>query len=205
MPLDPSAHYELGLVAIPAPGGSLAKAVISSALFSTSAYATPDALVDALMVGPIGDVELRDVSVPALAGVTGSGDAAFERLLVAAKLDPWPAVVGTRISRLWIRDAAGDPWRIAGVLLEASEPLNRPDRLDGWSLAGAGGTFGPPIVDSLGTRVAFVATPGPFEPAAGDLAVSATAHEPWMGAGARPISRSQAIAIAPAWSEELMP
>jgi hypothetical protein len=54
------------------------------------------------------------------------GDTQLDAALTTLGLDPWPIPAAPRTSVIWLRPAsAGQPWRIAAVLVEADEPVWR--------------------------------------------------------------------------------
>lgn len=71
---------------------------------------------DAIVSGPIG-------APPA----GYAGDEAFDAVLAAVGLDPWPVPTGSRTTVLWQPDPTG--FLLRGVLLESMEPIIRPGRL----------------------------------------------------------------------------
>jgi len=106
--------------------------------FRTSRWRNPRALLDGIGFRAFGGVRVTgDIALdalPALAPASVEGeDAAYEDALAALGLDGWPpADTAPRASQLWIPgEVDGAPgWLCAGLLLEAPEPIHRPDRLE---------------------------------------------------------------------------
>jgi hypothetical protein len=100
-------------------------------LLRASRHASPRALLDALgMTEPLASPFLpSEVAVAAPVPTTPllDDDRAFEDALAVLGLDPWPA---PREPRVVLLMQPGTPFRLAGLLLEAEEPLHRPGRLE---------------------------------------------------------------------------
>jgi len=130
--LVPGATYELQLAAplLSAPGAADAP-LFAQALLRASRHASPRALLDALgMTEPLASPFLpSEVAVAAPVPTTPllDDDRAFEDALAVLGLDPWPA---PREPRVVLLMQPGTPFRLAGLLLEAEEPLHRPGRLE---------------------------------------------------------------------------
>lgn len=166
--LKPNTAYDLMLVAHPSGGG--ADRVVSRFHFRTSRYRDVDQLLAELGLGagtPAG--EPPDLLLDGWPGLTERRyeDAGFDAALEALGLDPWPLAAAPRTTTLWVPpDPGRADWGLAGVLLEAPEPIARRDRI-----AVAGGVGGVPLAHlrstASGTRV-LLAPAAPFAPAAGD-------------------------------------
>ena len=166
--LEPAATYDLA-VAFPLSGETGGGAALPGVVFTTSRWATPDDLLKALgfdqspgrrpgdmPVAPTGTFDPGDTV----------GDLLVERALVQLGVERWPAATDARTTALWSR--AGDSWLLAGLLLDAPEPIHRPAvagvaRLTVDALSCPGGSFRTPLRDGGGTRLLFRATQ-PFRP-----------------------------------------
>jgi hypothetical protein len=144
--LAPQAWYEVYVLATGAGGGGRLPGVT----FRTSRWASPQEMLTALGFAspagrPGGDVP---VALPPASGaaLADGSDADFEAALDALGLDGWPPADEPRTSVLWVpapADTAGPPWRLAGLLVECPEPIDRPGRCGpagGWVHSAAGDT-----------------------------------------------------------------
>ncbi|MGF9649218.1 hypothetical protein AAIH32_14680 [Pseudarthrobacter oxydans] len=175
--LQPLSQYDLFL-AFPfldiGGGGQVGGAEIPGVVFSTSRYTGPEELLATLGFGSggglglHGDLEVRPGRVSA--GDT-MADGALEQALTWLGLGRRPAARKPRSTGLWCR--AGEGWALHGVLLEAPEPIHRPDtlglagfggRLLVRSLASTGRSFEQVVRSASGDRLLFL-TGGPFIPA----------------------------------------
>ncbi|HVY14338.1 MAG TPA: hypothetical protein VHB27_03860 [Rhodopila sp.] len=141
--LVPRSEYDLLLNAAPKTVGGHPEVAIARSHFRTSRYHNPAGLLAGLgFAAPIAITMPTDAIATAAfpAGALQVGDTALDAALTALGLDPWPLPAAPRTTVVWLRPAAaGQPWRIAGVLIEADEPVWRP----GFS-NGAQGTPPPP-------------------------------------------------------------
>jgi len=134
-PLEPDKAYDLLLVAHPRAGG--VDVVVQRWHFRTSRWHDVDEVLRVLglpagapaAVTP-GDVLLQG-QWPGL-GALPHGDAAFDAALTAVGLDPWPLSPVARTTTLWVPpdpSTGRTAWALAGVLLEAPEPIARQGRV----------------------------------------------------------------------------
>jgi hypothetical protein len=129
--LVPGAAYELQLLAPSRANPQVAGApLFGQALIHTSRYASPRALLDALGLtapepSPFLPAEVA-VAGPMPSTPLLDNDRALDDTLAALGLDPWPA---PREPRVVLLVQPGAPFRIAGLLVEAEEPLHRPGQL----------------------------------------------------------------------------
>jgi len=214
--LQPLAQYELFL-AFPfrdSTGAGLSGgAEIHGVLFSTSRYADPSALLADLGFGGGLDSGLAGhvpVSQIAVSPGDTTADGAVEQALTRLGLGRWTLATRARATGLWSPD--GEAWALHGVLLEASEPIHRPDnlglanfggRLLVRALSSAGHPFEQVIRSRSGDRLLFL-TGGPFIPSAAlDLDV-ALQDVPLESATVAAASRlSCPIAAVPQFVEDL--
>lgn len=174
--LEPSKAYDLLLVADPR--GSGADVVIARWHFRTSRYHDVAQIVRELglsagaptAVAP-GDI-LLGAQWPTLP-VVPHDDRAFDAALTALGLDPWPMPAAPRTTTLWVPPTSTRPdWALAGVLLEAPEPIARAGRI---TITAAVGTTSLSVVTCTanGTRVLLAPGTGPVVPTLTDgLAVT---------------------------------
>ncbi|TDO17464.1 hypothetical protein EV580_0637 [Mycobacterium sp. BK086] len=169
LPLQPLTPYELS-VGLPLTGQTftLGDPELDGVTFTTSAYAGPTQLIEAFQLADSalalastptahGDVPIGnggDGAPGALAGLADGSiadDAELEQTLAALGLPPLRPVPAPRSTVLWALSAGR--WGVAGLLLESSEPLNRPGRM-GIHAAALDGTVFPVMRASRsGTRV----------------------------------------------------
>lgn len=142
-PLEPLKAYDLLLVAHPRAGG--ADVVVQRWHFRTSAYRDIDGLLDAvgLPVGRTTAVAPQDVLLdrqwPALPAAPFD-DQALDTALSALGVEPWPLSPTPRTTTIWVPPDPGagrGDWALAGVLLEAPEPIARSGRVAVTATAGA--------------------------------------------------------------------
>jgi len=128
--LVPGAWYDLMLLATPTAEPDSEDVVISRVNFQASRYRNESDLLGALGFGVPGPTAFiaPDALVTAAepAGALAVGDSDLDAALAAVGLDPWPLSDQARTSILWL-DEAGT-WQLAGVLLEAPEPIVRTGR-----------------------------------------------------------------------------
>jgi outer membrane protein OmpA-like peptidoglycan-associated protein len=168
--LEPEKAYDLLLVAHPRAGG--ADVVVSRWHFRTSRWRDVEEILRVLELpaGTPSPVTPEDVLLqgqwPALAAAPHD-DSAFDAALAAIGLDPWPLSPRPRTTTLWVPPdpAAGrTAWALAGLLLEAPEPIARRGRI---AVSGSVGGVALAHLRSTanGTRVllalASVVVPGP--------------------------------------------
>jgi hypothetical protein len=208
--LAPNAHYDLA-VAFPEKGARDRTPLIPGIVFGTSRFRGPADLLEALgfKTGGVPGNVTGDVPIT-LGPVGGSADGdrtledALERLGQAA----WPAAQSPRTSALWSQ--VGGVWQLAGVLLEAPEPIHRAgptpkrDRLAITGLSCGGRSFEIMRRSASGSRVLFLTTQ-PFTPG-GTLDLAATEVPPTAPQGAvpTPIVAHCAVAVVPAFVEEII-
>ncbi|TGS93952.1 hypothetical protein EN820_46775 [bacterium M00.F.Ca.ET.177.01.1.1] len=180
--LQPLSDYELSL-AFPfldsANSGLTGGTTIRGGVFGTSRYATPNDLLADLGFGTgtlAGDIEVKRFAAGA-GDVTADG--AVQRALGALGLGRLAPVREARSIALWTK--VGPAWALHGVLLEAPEPIHRPDALGLANFGGrikvnamrcGGNAFEAVLRSSSGDRLLFL-TGNPFAPAASlNLAVT---------------------------------
>lgn len=135
------AWYDLMLMATPTGSPDAEDVVVSRTHFQASRYRNPSELLGAL--GFASDDPAAFIAPDALVtaavppGGLVVGDTALDSALAATGLDPWPLSEQARTSVLWLLD--GPDWKLAGVLLEAPEPIVRTGRT---SLDVTGCTYG---------------------------------------------------------------
>ena len=128
--LKPRADYDLLMTVAPKTVGAHPEIVVARNHFRTSRYRNPSELLAALgFQNPIGLAQPFDaIASGALppAGPPEIGDALLDALIKQIGLDPWPLPAGPRTSIVWARPVnPADPWRVAGALIEADEPVVR--------------------------------------------------------------------------------
>jgi hypothetical protein len=127
--LEPRTEYDLLLNAAPKLVDAFPEVPIARSHFRTSRYRNPTELLRALgFQAPLGLSPPTDAPVlaPLGAGPLAIGDTELDAALTALGLDPWPLPPAPRTTVLWLPPAAlGQPWRVAGVLVEADEPVWR--------------------------------------------------------------------------------
>ncbi|MDR6413319.1 hypothetical protein [Pseudarthrobacter sulfonivorans] len=214
--LQPLSQYDLFL-AFPfldtGAGGLTGGAEIPGVVFSTSRYNRPEDLLANMGFGNApdpglhGDMEVG--RVPVNAGDTAS-DGAVQQALTRLGLGRRPVAGEPRSTGLWCR--AGDGWALHGVLLEAPEPIHRPDTLGlanfggrvlVRSLASSGRTFEQVIRSASGDRLLFL-TGAPFTPA-GTLGLTVTLQQVPLESATAPATSTLScpIAAAPGFVEDL--
>jgi hypothetical protein len=191
-PLEPRGAYDLA-VFFPQPSSPGSGNQLPGIIFSTSRWRNPQELLRGLgfvsafvTVTPAlgdGDLPVTAVSFPPGKVV---GDLALETALSQLGLARWPAppedalrsveilgqpagqVPAGRTSLLWVKTAG--QWRLAGVFLEAAEPIDRPAagpdntaRLVVVNLSHAGAPFATRVQDAGGSRLLFL-TSSPLTP-----------------------------------------
>jgi len=172
--LDPLRAYDLILVAHPKSGGGQ-DIVIRRWHFRTSRYRDVREILTELGLsgtpGPVapGDLLLDrqwPTSTPA-----AHDDRAFDNALTALGIDPWPMAGSPRTTTVWVPPSGTrTDWALAGVLLEAPEPIARNGRITISAKVGPA-TFGVVASTENGTRVLLAPTAGPVVPGADDALV----------------------------------
>ncbi len=121
------AWYDLMLLATPTASPNAEHVVIARAHFQASRYRNETDLLGALgfSTGSPAAFIAPDaiVAAPVPPGALQVGDRDLDAALAAAGLDPWPLSDQARSSILWRND--GGTWKLAGLLLEAPEPIVR--------------------------------------------------------------------------------
>ncbi|MEA5052264.1 MAG: hypothetical protein VB093_02295, partial [Propionicimonas sp.] len=177
--LVPGAWYDLILVAPRTGHPEDEDAVVARTHFQASRYHGVADLLGSLGFTSSGD-EWPILAGDALvtAGLPGGGlvvgDAALDAALQGCGLDPWPLPEQARSSVLWLND--GGSWKLAGLLLEAAEPIVRTGRtaLDVVAADYGGVALTQRVRNLAGTRV-LLAPAGPVAvPAATQLQVTLT-------------------------------
>ncbi|MDC0715773.1 hypothetical protein [Nannocystis bainbridge] len=127
--LEPRTEYDLLLNAAPKIVDAFPEVPIARSHFRTSRYRNPTEMLRALgFATPVGLSPPNDALIvaPLPAGSLAIGDTELDAALTALGLDPWPLPPAPRTTLLWQQPAApNQPWRIAGVLIEADEPVWR--------------------------------------------------------------------------------
>lgn len=144
--LKPRTEYDLLLNAAPQTVNAFAETPIARSHFRTSRYRNPGEMLLGLGFAPaIGFPTLTDaiVGAPLAPAPLEIGDTALDAALTALGLDPWPLPAAPRTTLLWLRPASGQPWMVAGVLIEADEPVWR----EGFSTGAVGEPAPPPRVE----------------------------------------------------------
>ncbi|MEM7226945.1 MAG: hypothetical protein AAF495_28505 [Pseudomonadota bacterium] len=131
--LAPLAEYDLLVRAMPINRPFDAGEVIARTHFATSAYRDPDALIAALgfsptsaPANPVYPFE-EIVASPVPGDIVLGDDVALDQALEVLGLDPLPLSAEPSALLLWIDDGG---WKIAGLLLDSTEALARPARLE---------------------------------------------------------------------------
>lgn len=131
--LEPGAQYDLLLVAPPDATPASDDVLIARAHFRASRYQGHEDLIAALgfTAGEANAILPQDLILATSppwpnAAILGS-DAEMEKTLQALGLAPWPVARSARTVLLW---KSGPTPTLAGILLEADEPLVRPGRLE---------------------------------------------------------------------------
>ena len=128
--LVPRSEYDLLLNAAPKTVGGHPEVAIARSHFRTSRYRNPAGLLaDLGFAAPIAlSLPTDAIATTTLpSGALQIGDTVLDAALTTLGLDPWPLPVAPRTTVIWLRPAlAGQPWQIAGILVEADEPVWRP-------------------------------------------------------------------------------
>lgn len=127
--LEPLSEYDLLLNVAPKTVNASPEVAVARSHFRTSRYRNPTEMLRALgFESGTGLMAPNDaIATAALAsGALQVGDAKLDAALTTLGLDPWPLPAGPRTTAIWLRPAsAGQPWKLAGVLVEADEPVHR--------------------------------------------------------------------------------
>ncbi len=214
-PLEPEAWYEVYVLA-EAENPAFSDSRLPGVTFKTSRWRTPQNLFAGLGFPTAGEPAPKDLVAGDLviAGPTAMGggviegdDQAYQRALVSLGLDGWPAAASSRLSRLWVADPAGG-WLLAGLMIESTEPIHRPGRLELTGLALEIGV-GPEIAfdvrrrDRSGARLIYLASQ-PFQannPVGGPPRLALKARSTLDGA-VTDIRGALSIPATPAFSED---
>lgn len=189
--LEPDADYDLLITAAPTGNPAAAEDVVHRTQFHTSHYASPRELLDGLgFTTPAPDPSLPvEILVDAaLPGTQELGDAPFDATMVELGLDPLPLISRPRVALLL---QLGTELELAGVLLEAPEPLHRDGRLsvDQVQIILGDGAIVPLAIvrrNAAGTRV-LLAPPAPIPVGEGTAMMECTL----MGSREGPIAGSR--------------
>lgn len=133
--LIPDSEYDL-LLHVRKPGdSSIKEVVVARSHFRTSRYRNPSGLRHALGFSDVASGQTPNdfITTCDLKTYYGPlaklalGDAAFDIAMKRCGMDPWPLPPAPRTTVIWRQtNDAAHPWLIAGVLLEADEPIWRP-------------------------------------------------------------------------------
>jgi hypothetical protein len=163
--LEPHAEYDLMLFAPPEDMEDDESMLVARTHFRSSRYADVNALLQGLGFGPDGgesasfipyDFVVGNGAVMPAPDATAS-DAALDDALRTLGLDPWPVVGFGRTVAIWRPDDATGGYRLAGLLLESPEPIERGERCGVAQASVNGGagalTLSPTRANTAGTRV----------------------------------------------------
>ena len=141
--LEANAEYDLMLVAPPSAAPQSDQVLVARSHFRSSRHANPAALLASLGLAvappdlppnaplPLHPVRPDDLFLAgpvALPQAPEVGDRALEAALRALGLDPLPLPAAPRVAAIWQPDGVSGH-ALWGVLVDADEPLHRPDRL----------------------------------------------------------------------------
>lgn len=127
--LQPLSEYDLLLNVAPKTVNAAPEVSVARSHFRTSRYRNPTEMLRAMgfetsmgMMPPNDAISTGNLASGALA----VGDAELDAALTTLGLDPWPLPAGPRTTAIWQAPAlAGQPWRLAGILIECDEPIYR--------------------------------------------------------------------------------
>ncbi len=132
--LAPNSEYDLLLNTVKPGDSSVKEVLVARSHFRTSRYRNPTGMLRALGFAPEPDGGTPNDAITsfnlqakyaALAEPLVS-DAALDEALRDCGMDPWPLPPAPRTTVIWRQTGiAATPWEIAGVLLEADEPVWR--------------------------------------------------------------------------------
>ena len=189
--LEPSAEYDVLLAAPPSATPNAEGILIARAHFRTSRYRSERELLVALGFDVAGSspVAPKDVLVGAALPTSASleSDQDLDLTLRALGLDPWPLARVPRTVALWRNPSA---WTLAGVLIEADEPIARP-RLALTSLKAGATTLNLVRSSAASTRLLFAM------PSIGVLAATAELTLTVTPQGGASITARRALGAAP--------
>jgi hypothetical protein len=132
--LQPSSEYDLLLNTVKSGDSTVPEVLVTRSHFRTSRYRNPTELLAGLgFSAQSGGLTPNDaVTNFDLAGKYNGltepvvGDSALDEALRLCGMDPWPLPAGPRTTVVWRKTGvATAPWEVAGVLLEADEPVWR--------------------------------------------------------------------------------
>ena len=160
--LEPSASYDLLVVAQPKADATADQILVARCHFKTSRYRNPGEMLAALgFSSPTPNSILpHDALVAAgtpMPSTERASDQAIDSALAALGLEPWPLPNQPRSVVIW-ESQGGGAWSLDGVMLETDEPLVRQGRLDLQGATIAGSTFSKVRVNSAGTRIMLAAS-----------------------------------------------
>jgi hypothetical protein len=198
--LESSAEYDVILTAPPIATPTDEGTIIERSHFRTSRYRNARELLNALgfevpgpALFPPQDV-LVSASLPATPALGSDRD--LDAALATLGLDPWPLASVPRVVGLWRNPAA---WQLAGILLEADEPIARPDLLTLTSLTAGSAVLTLVRSNAAATRLLFAA------PAAMALAADAALTIVVTPAGGGAVAAARSLGNVPsAFAVELL-
>lgn len=132
--LQPASEYDLLLNTVKPGDSAVPEVLVTRSHFRTSRYRNPGELLAGLGFAALagGHTPNDAITTFSLAGKYGSlatpavGDDALDEALRLCGMDPWPLPAGPRTTVVWRQTGVpATPWEIAGVLLEADEPVWR--------------------------------------------------------------------------------
>ncbi|WP_140635948.1 OmpA family protein [Methylibium rhizosphaerae] len=127
--LEPLSEYDLLLNVAPKTVNASSEVAVARSHFRTSRYRNPTEMLRALGFAPAMGLMAPNDAIAAAPLASGSlqvGDTELDAALTTLGLDPWPLPAGPRTTAIWLRPAsAGQPWKLAGILVEADEPVHR--------------------------------------------------------------------------------
>ncbi|MBL8526374.1 MAG: hypothetical protein JNL68_01680, partial [Burkholderiales bacterium] len=167
--LEPDAQYDLMLFAPPAGQSGDESLLVARTHFRSSRYADVKAMLEGLgfaldpEVAPFipFDFVVADGAAMPAPDPTAS-DAALEDALRTLGMAPWPVVGFGRTVAIWRPGAAAGEYRLAGLLLESPEPIERGERCGIVQAGVSGGSTNmllmPSRASTAGTRVLLATT-----------------------------------------------
>ena len=132
--LIPSSEYDLLLNTVKTGDASVKEVVVARSHFRTSRYHNPTQMLRALGFAATTSGETPNDFITTFdlrakyAGLTEVviSDTALDEALKLAGMDPWPIPPAPRTTVIWKQsNDVGHPWQIAGILVEADEPVWR--------------------------------------------------------------------------------
>ncbi len=167
--LESDAQYDLMLFAPPVGQSADESVLVARTHFRSSRYADVKAMLEGLgfaldpEVAPFipFDFVVADGAAMPAPDPTAS-DAALEDALRTLGMDPWPVVGFGRTVAIWRPGAAAGEYRLAGLLLESPEPIERGERCGIVQAGVSGGSTNmllmPSRASTAGTRVLLATT-----------------------------------------------